>query len=125
MPPIFRTRPRRVIRRVKATFDEPLRSMVEVRNQARVHLWFEAKFGEAFGPLSSTAEALERFASPTFAVCVRLESDDRLYIEAPFGLADLFALRLRPNPRRKTVGFARTSADVRRRWPEVVVEDQP
>jgi hypothetical protein len=41
-----------VIRRVKATFDEPLRSMVEVRNQARVHLWFEAKFGEPYGPLS-------------------------------------------------------------------------
>src|SRR5215469_7610258 len=29
-----------VIRRVKAAFEEPLRSMVEVRNQARVHLWF-------------------------------------------------------------------------------------
>ena len=114
-----------VIRRVKAAFDEPLRSMVEVRNQARVHLWFEAKFGEPYTPLSCTAQALERFASATFAVGVRLESDDRLYIEAPFGLADLFALRLVPNPRRKTNGFARTSADVRRRWPEVVVEDQP
>jgi hypothetical protein len=99
--------------------------MVEVRNQARVHLWFEEKFGEAYGPLSCTAEALERFASATFAVGVRLESDDRLHIEAPFGLADLFALRLSPNPRRKTVGFARASEDVRRRWPEVVVEDQP
>jgi hypothetical protein len=114
-----------VIRRVQAAFDEPLRSMAEVRNQARVHLWFQAKFGEAYGPLSSTAEALERFASATFGVGVRLESDDRLHIVAPFGLADLFALRLRPNPRRKTVGFARASADVRRRWPEVVVEDQP
>ena len=114
-----------VIRRVKAAFDEPLRSMVEVRNQARVHLWFEAKFSEPYGPLSCTAEALERFASATFAVGVRLESDDRLQIDAPFGLADLFALRLRPNPRRKTVGFARTAADVRRRWPEVFVEDQP
>jgi hypothetical protein len=112
-----------VIRLVKAAFDEPLRSMVEVRNQARVHLWFEAKFGEAYGPLACTAEALERFTSATFAVGVRLEPDDRLRIEAPFGLADLFALRLRPNPRRKTVGFARTSADVQRRWPELVVED--
>jgi hypothetical protein len=114
-----------VIRRVKAAFDEPLRSMVEVHNQARVHLWFEAKFGEAYEPLFSTAEALERFASATFAVGVGLESDDRLRIEAPFGLTDLFALRLCPNPRRNTVGFARTAADVRRRWPEVVVEDQP
>jgi uncharacterized protein len=114
-----------VIRQVRAAFDEPLRSMVEVRNQARVHLWFEAKFGEPYTPLSCTPQALERFASATFAVGVRLESDDRLHIVAPFGLADLFALRLRPNPRRRTVGFARASADVRRRWPEVVVEDQP
>ena len=47
-----------VIRRVKAAFDEPLRSMVEVRNQARVHLWFEAKFGEPYTPLFCTAQAL-------------------------------------------------------------------
>jgi hypothetical protein len=112
-----------VIRRVKAAFDEPLRSMVEVRNQARVHLWFEAKFGEPYAPLSCTAEALERFASATFAVGVRLQPDDRLHIEAPFGLADLFALRVVPNPYRKTVDFDRASADVRRRWPEVVIHD--
>src|SRR6201987_313509 len=37
-----------VIRGVEAAFDEPLRRMVEVRNQARVHLWFPAKFGEAY-----------------------------------------------------------------------------
>ncbi len=61
-----------VIRRVAAAFDEPLKSTVEVRNQARVHVWFEAHFGEAYTPLSSTAEALERFVSPMFAVGVRL-----------------------------------------------------
>ncbi len=114
-----------VIRRVKVAFDEPLRSMVEVRNQARVHLWFEAKFGESYAPLSCTAEALERFASATFSVGVGLEPDDRLHIEAPFGLADLFALRVVPNPRRNMIGFDRASADVRRRWPEVVICDLP
>jgi len=113
-----------VICRVKAALDEPLRSMVEVRNQARVHLWFPAKFGEPYTPLSCTAGALERFVSATFAVGVWLEPDDRLHIVAPFGLADLFALRLRPNPRRKMVGFARTSADVQRRWPEVVIDNE-
>src|SRR6202045_2407041 len=65
-----------VIRRVKAALDEPLRSMVEVRNQARVHLWFEAKFGEPYSPLSCTAEALERFASATFAVGVQWKTED-------------------------------------------------
>lgn len=84
----------------------------------RVHLWLEAKFGHPYTPFLHVAEALERFASPTFAVDVRFEPDDRLHIEAPFGLADLFVLRLRPNPRRKTVGFSRAAADVRRRWPK-------
>jgi uncharacterized protein len=111
-----------VIRRVAAAFDQPLKTMVEVRNQARVHVWFEAHFGEAYTPLSSTAEALERFVCPMFAVGVRLDADDRLQIEAPFGLADLFALRLRPNPRRPFGGFDRVAASVLSRWPELRVE---
>jgi len=111
-----------VIRRVAAAFDEPLKGMMEVRNQARVHLWFEARFGEAYTPLSRTAEALERFTSPLFAVGVRLEDDDRLHIEAPFGLADLFELRLRPNPLRRSSGFARIADGAVCRWPELVIE---
>jgi hypothetical protein len=43
-------------------------------------------------------------------------------IVAPFGLEDLFALRLRPNPLRPSAAFARTAEAARRRWPEVTVE---
>lgn len=111
-----------VIRKVADAFATPLKEMVEVRNQARVHLWFEQKFGEAYAPLTHTAEALSRFVSPLFAVGVRLERDGRMTILAPFGLDDLFAMRLRPNPTRVTGGFARTSASVTSRWPEVSVE---
>jgi uncharacterized protein len=111
-----------VIRRVAAAFEPPLRELVEVRNQARVHLWFEGKFGEPYAPLGCTSEALERFVSPLFSVGVRLEPDDRTTIVAPFGLEDLFDLRLRPNPRRRTNGFARTAASVAARWPEIKVE---
>jgi hypothetical protein len=108
-----------VIRRVAGAFAPPLRDMVEVRNQARVHVWFEGKFGEAYAPLSRTAEALERFVSATFAVGVRLERDDRLTVVAPFGLEDLFALRMRPNPIRRTNGFDRAAASAIARWPEL------
>jgi hypothetical protein len=111
-----------VIRRVAAAFDEPLRNMVEVRNQARVHVWFEAHFGEPYTALSRTGEALERFVAPMFAVGIRLDAGDRLHIVAPFGLGDLFAMRLRPNPRRPFGGFDRVAAGVVRRWPEVAVE---
>ncbi len=110
-----------VIRRVAAAFAPPLREMVEVRNQARVHLWFEGKFGEAYAPLASSAEALTRFTSTTFAVGARLEADGALSVYAPFGLDDLFALRLRPNPTRETLGFARTAEAARRRWPELEI----
>lgn len=109
----------RVIRRVAEAFRPPLRGMVEVRNQARVHLWFEARFGEAYAPLACSTEALSRFTTTTFAVGTRLEPDDRLAVFAPFGLEDLFALRLRPNPLRQTAGFARTADSVIRRWPEL------
>ena len=112
-----------VIRRVAAAFDEPLRSLVEVRNQARVHLWFEGKYGEAYSSLGSTTEALGRFVSPMFAVGVRLDADDELLIEAPFGLADLFAMRLRPNRDRPVIAsYERIAASAKARWPEIVVE---
>ena len=52
---------------------------------------------------------------------MRLETDDRMTIVAPFGLDDLFAMRMRPNPRRKTGGFARTAAGLTARWPELIV----
>jgi hypothetical protein len=112
-----------VIRRAAAAFPAPLDRLVEVRNQARVHLWFEGKYGEPYAALASSAEALERFVSATFAVGVRLEADDRLAIVAPFGLEQLFALRMRPNPIRPTSkGFARAAASLAARWPEISVE---
>ena len=113
------------IKRVAGVLDPPLRETTEVRNQARVHLWFNARFGgEPYPPLASTAESLERFVCPAFSIGARLEADGGLTIAAPFGLADLFALRLRPNPHRELNpdAFARTTGSARARWPEVTVE---
>jgi hypothetical protein len=110
-----------VIRRVAQAFEPPLREMVEVRNQARVHVWFEGKFGEPYTPLTSSAEALRRFVSPMFAVGVRMDRQGRMQIEAPFGLDDLFARRLRHNPSRMSPNFARVAASAKARWPELDV----
>lgn len=112
------------IKRAAAAFAPLLSELVELRNQARVHLWFEGKFGEPYEPLTHTAEALERFVSPTFAVGVRLDAGDRVVVAAPFGLEDVFALRLRPNPNRpRAAGWARATASAKARWPEIAVED--
>lgn len=111
-----------VIKRVAAAFDQPFRDMVEVRNQARVHLWFEGKFGEPYEALAGTDEALARFVAPAFAVGVRLEADDAISVAAPFGLEDVFSLTLRPNPRRGLArGWDRVVANARARWPELTI----
>lgn len=112
-----------VIRRIAARFDEPLRSRVEVRNQRRVSEWFPAKFGQPWPPVGATAEALSRFVAPAFAVGVRLEPDDRLTVEAPFGLDDMFAMVLRPNPTRPLAAdWDRVVDRLVARWPELKVE---
>ncbi|WP_417231566.1 nucleotidyltransferase family protein [Brevundimonas sp.] len=111
-----------VIKRVAAAFDPPLRDLVEVRNQARVHLWFEARFGEPYDALPDTDTALSRFVAPAFAVGVRLEADDTISVAAPFGLEDVFSMTLRPNPVRGGArGWRRTVENARGRWPEITV----
>jgi hypothetical protein len=112
------------IRRAAAHFPAPLSEMVEVRNQGRVHLWFEGKFGEPYAPLSSADEAIERFLAPAFAVGVRLETDGRLDVAAPFGLEDCFAMRLRPNTRRAVnpANLPRVADKLKLRWPELTLD---
>ncbi len=113
----------KVIKRVATAFEPPLRDQVEVRNQARVHLWFEAHFGEPYAPLTHSAEALTRFAAPVFAVGARLEADDSLTIFAPFGLEDVFAMRIGPNPLRRAKGLPKIIASAKARWPDLVVAE--
>jgi len=100
-------------------FPTHVSTRVEVRNQARVHLWFPQKFGEPYEALDCSAAALKRFVSCTSAVGVRLLPNDRLHVEAPFGLDDIFGLRFRPNPLRPvSKSFDAVAASAQKRWPE-------
>lgn len=111
-----------VIKRVAAAFEEPFRSDVEVRNQARVPLWFMDRFGEDYEPLPETDAALARFVAPAFAIGVRLEDDDTISVAAPFGLQDVFDMVIRPNPNRPLArGWDKVVASARSRWPELTV----
>jgi hypothetical protein len=110
-----------VIRRVAAATAGGV-GPVEVRNQARVHLWFEGRFGTPYPPLASADEAIARYASIAHAVGVRLEPDDRLDIAAPFGLDDIFGMAIRPNHALdNAASHARKAQRVKAIWPEVTV----
>jgi hypothetical protein len=114
-----------VIRRLGLRFAH-LPLPVQVRNQARVHLWFEQKFGTPFEPLSSSGEMMGRYASKTHAVGVRLETSGEITVLAPFGLDDIFSFRITPNPvlaNRKA--HEAKAARARSMWPEVTVLPWP
>ena len=111
----------RVIRRIAAATRGCV-GPVEVRNQARVHLWFETRFGTAYPQLSSADEAIQRYASIVHAIGVRLEGDDRLDVAAPFGLEDLFSMVIHPNyALENEVSHMRKARRARAVWPEVTV----
>ncbi|MDL2343650.1 nucleotidyltransferase family protein [Deinococcus sp. MIMF12] len=101
------------IRRAAALFAD-LGVRPEVRNQARVHLWFPEKHGLTRPPIRSAREGIDQFLVE--CTCVGVNAHGALY--APSGLADLAAGVLRPNPRSHTPAlYAAKVADYRARWP--------
>ena len=110
-----------VIQRLARRFSH-LPLPVQVRNQARVHLWFPQKFGVPFEPLISSGQMLGRYASKTHSVAARLEADGQMTILAPFGLDDIFSFRITPNK----VLFNKPAHDAKGAraksvWPELTV----
>lgn len=96
---------------------------VQLRNQARVHLWYPDRFGEAYPALSSSREAIDRFASLTHAVGARLDGAGEIELYTPFGLDDLFSFRIVPNRRMNNQATHDKKGErARSVWPEVVVE---
>ncbi|MBO6724607.1 MAG: nucleotidyltransferase family protein [Rhizobiaceae bacterium] len=111
-----------VIRRAAPAFAH-LPVEVEIRNQARVHLWYPEKFGRQCPQYLSSAHSVEYFASKTHAVGVRLGNDDRLELVAPFGVRPIFQFRMVPNralDNRAT--HEKKSARAKSCWPELTLE---
>jgi hypothetical protein len=99
---------------------------VEIRNEARVHLWYEQKFGVACPPHESTESAIDCFAATTCCVGVRLQPDGRWRVYAPHGLSDVFNLVVRPNPVLAPRGvYEAKTARWKQQWPELTVLDWP
>lgn len=107
-----------VIRRVRAATAD-LGAEVEVKNQARVHLWYRQRFGEDYPALDSARGGIDRYLIA--CTCIGIEvATGALY--APDGLADLAAGLLRMNPCHRSPALFRPKAeDYRRRWPWLTI----
>jgi hypothetical protein len=94
---------------------------VEIRNEARVHLWYADRFGVPAPPFRDCADAIDHFAAVCCCLGVTVEGGEpRVY--APFGFDDLVGLVVRPNRRLATrEAYEAKAARWSTVWPELTV----
>ncbi len=110
-----------VIQRCAVAFSD-LGAAVQVRNQARVHRWYEEKFGIPCKPLVSTCDGIDHFLNQSSCFGLREDSSAGHDIYAPFGYDDLFSMVVRPNKRRELPDtYNAKAARWQRAWPKLVV----
>lgn len=95
---------------------------IEVRNQARVPLWYQAKFNIPYGRVREAPHALNRYPSRTTAIAVTRRSDGDIAFYAPFGFTHALTMQVRPN-RKLPIPHVYASKAERWRaaWPQLVV----
>lgn len=85
-----------VQRRVDAVLG-PLGVAIEVKNQARVHLWYADHFGHPYPRLAGATDGIDRFLVLSTCVGIRPSADGH-ELHAPYGLDALYRGVLAPNP---------------------------
>ena len=101
----------KIIKEITKLFED-LNVKLDIKNQARVHLWYEKKFGHAIEPNKSVEEAISKWGTTVTCIGVRIEKK-KLVVFAPFGLNDLFSLIIRPNKK----DFIKRDYDLKtKRW---------
>ena len=107
-----------VIRRATPLFAD-LGVPVELKNQARVHLWYRQRFGGDYPKLRSAEDGIDRYLIP--CTCVGIAAETRT-LYAPNGLSDLWHGILRPNPIHPDPALFREKAiSYQARWPWLTI----
>jgi hypothetical protein len=118
----------RVIQRARALFAD-LDVLIDVKNEARVHLWYKQRFGGDYPRLQRVEDGIARFLVRATCIGLMPQVEGALRLIAPYGTAETEAGILRPNalwcPSMER--FRAKAESYRARWPwlRIVEEDQP
>lgn len=96
----------------------------DITNQAEVHTWYKIDQNQSILPLQSVWHALSLWPETATAVAIRLTKQGEFELIAPFGLTDLFELRLRWNKNLVSEAvFNRRITEKRfmHRWPQLTL----
>src|SRR5258706_3820013 len=110
-----------VIRKLQGRLSK-LGVKVEVRNQARVHLWYPEKHGLPSPALRCSRQGIDRFITKNTQVGIR-STQGGYDVYAPNGFDDIAGMIVRPNPG-PNFSAANYEAKARRwksLWPEITV----
>lgn len=109
------------IRRVAAAFADT-GATIELRNQARVHLWYLEKFGAPYPQLQRATDGIDRFLARASQVGIR-RADTGYELYAPHGLGETTAMIVRPNHCGNFRGLTYEAKVGRwkKHWPELTV----
>jgi hypothetical protein len=111
-----------VIRRGRVLFGD-LDALVEIRNQARVHLWYPQRFGGPYPALASAEDGIGRFLVRCTCVGLAPQGDGSLRLHVPYGVDELERGILRPNANAPSLDRFREKAEsYRTRWPFLRIE---
>ena len=67
----------------------------DVKNEARVHIWYNEKYNDKRDPYTSTEDAISKWGATVTCIGVRL-ANKKLITYCPYGLNDLFSMTIRP-----------------------------
>jgi hypothetical protein len=94
---------------------------VEIKNQARVHLWYSQRFGGAYPQLRSAKDGVDRYLIAGTCIALDIETGE---VYAPNGLADTEQGLLRINPMNpKPDLFEQKANSYQARWPWLRIID--
>lgn len=95
---------------------------IEVRNQARVHLWYPEKHGLPYPALTCSADGIDRFLTKNTQVALRRRHGGH-DVYAPNGFSDIARMIVRPNPGPNFCAASYVAKAMRwkERWPELTI----
>lgn len=100
-----------------------LEGEIEVRNQARVHLWFNAKYSADRPAFQSVEDGINAYAADAHKLGVTRRAGGELRIYAPLGFEPVMSLRVTPCANAfDLAGFARKAERWKAAWPELEVD---
>jgi hypothetical protein len=110
-----------VIRRVQDRLAK-FGAKIEVRNQARVHLWYPEKHGLPYAALRSSTDGIDRFLTKNTQIGIRRALDGH-EVYAPNGFDDVVDMIVRPNrgPNFSAANYEAKAGRWKILWPEITV----